>query len=182
MRRFGRSRPREPAARRYRQPYRQAIAAVLASLCTLSAADVFPQSSDQRTYVFPMRFTPLHDSGQWAGSIGLLVGRDIAPPLALEAEVDVFPGEGTSTEALFGATVGASSSSVGIFGKVRVGVVYFPGTACPMVYPPAPWCSDGTTVDQVVRAAMSGSGGARDICACLEASNGRPKLPSGNKT
>ncbi len=88
------------------------------------------------------------DTSAWG--VGGRVGWEVLPLVALEGEVNVFPGDnapvGSFVQALGGVKVGGRTRTFGLFAKLRPGVVRFdgdfiqPGTVCVAVVPTPDEC------------------------------------------
>jgi len=84
---------------------------------------------------------------------GAQFGYRLTPSIALEAEVNIFPGDLTDAapfsasrlEGLFGVRAGRQWEKVGVFGKVRPGFLRFGAApepfACILIFPPPLTCS-----------------------------------------
>lgn len=97
--------------------------------------------------------TVVTNGHEFEAGFGARVGRGVGRYLSVEAEVNLFPGEGDPSaesftggrklQGLFGVKVGRRFESFGLFAKARPGFVNFdkgdlrrrPGLVCPAVFP-----------------------------------------------
>lgn len=132
--------------RRHRLTFLMVAVAALAAWLAMPAA-ARAQSADVGAHAAFIDLGGL-DTSAWG--VGGRVGREVLPMVALEGEVNVFPGDtdrvGSFVQALGGVKVGGRTPTFGLFAKLRPGVVRFdrdviqPGRVCVAVVPTPEEC------------------------------------------
>ena len=115
--------------------HRTACVALLTALLLSAGSNAAAQSTDSSRFEVGGQLTLQSQTGG-----GVRVGWNLTRHLVLESQVDIYPGNtpfNNKLQAVFGVKAGARRSRVGLFGKIRPGIVH----RVDLVTPPGSFCA-----------------------------------------